>query len=169
MIRLIEDDPGRILFDTTTEAEGIYTDEFENLELPSENTNLRRSSRLSAGLSTATFSFAPEVTASSVSQQVTDDHSYSVNELGLDSELPQIQQTVNITNPDSQATRIFSTADHHSNVDPHLNESQNNAEPLLSTCLTEKEAFQLYMLDNELSDRKTVTWKKGTFLTTEVD
>lgn len=169
MIRLIQDDPGRILFDTTTEAEGIYTDEFENLELPSENTNLRRSSRLSAGLSTATFSFAPGVTASSVSQQVTDDHSYSVNELGLDIELPQIQQTVNITNPDSQATRIFSTADHHNNVDPHLNETQNNAEPLLPTCLTEKEAFQLYMLDNELSDRKTVTWKKGTFLTTEVD
>lgn len=159
MIRLIQDDPGRILFDTTTEAEGIYTDEFENLELPSENTNLRRSSRLSAGLSTAT-SFAPEVTASSVSQQVTDDHSYSVNELGLDIELPQIQQTVNITNPDSQATRIFSTADHHNNFDPHLNESQNNAEPLLLTCLTEKEAFQLYMLDNELSDRKTVPWKK---------
>lgn len=89
--------------------------------------------------------------------------------LGLDIELPQIQQTVNITNPDSQATRIFSTADHHNNVDPHLNESQNYAEPLLPTCLTEKEDFQLYMLDSELSDRKRVTWKKGTFLTTEVD
>lgn len=79
MIRLIQNDPGRILFDTTTEAEGIsYTDEFENLELPSENTNLRRSSRLSAGLLPATFSFAPEVTASSVSQHVTHDHSYEL-------------------------------------------------------------------------------------------
>lgn len=37
------------------------------------------------------------------------------------------------------------------------------------TCLNEKEAFQLYMLDNELSDKNSVKWKRGTFLTTEVE
>lgn len=42
------------------------------------------------------------------------------------------------------------------------NTSQDQTKPLLHSCLTEKEAFQLYMLDNELSEKKSVKWKHGT-------